>query len=344
MKKLLSLGLALLLIFSLIGCETAENDDEDKRHRRKEKSDITAIPETNSEETEPTETSTEPQTTPKPKIVTIQFIPYAYVGEVYDLRQTFLMEDGVEYSATACYVEKNFDDISNQFTFQEYALEIHDLCFTPPTVAEIVVTLTATRGEETVSKVIYVPTAILAEPLDELYQSSGILGIADPGITKTVNMDPAFVSDKNSATSLHVEFNSMDPHPWGNLLLSLSAPAAQQHFTDKTWKNAIVTMWVYNPNELPIEFQLRLVDEAAGTNLDWNGAEGPHKQRAEPGQWTQIHFSLKQLGTTHVLTSDNYSNEMLSLKFRYDGYSTETVYSFDFYIDNIDVVDASMYP
>lgn len=278
------------------------------------------------------------------RVNTIRFMPYAYLGESFDLREVLLMEEGVEYSATACYVEVSQDEVTKEFTVTEGNIEVEDLYFTPPAIAENVITLSAKRGSETASKVIYIPTSIRAEPLDDLYKSSGSLGGSDPGISKSVNIDPLYLKGESSTTSLHVEFNSADPHPWGNLFMSFSSPLAQEHFTDKVWENAIVTFWVYNPNELPIEFQLRIVDETAGTNLDWNAADGPHKQRAEPGQWTQIFFSLRKLGTTNRLTADKYSNDMISLKFRYDGYNTEQAYSFDFYMDDIDVVDASMYP
>lgn len=288
---------------------------------------------------EPEQTATEAL-----KVNTIKFMPYAYLGEAFDLREVLLMEDGVEYSATACYVEVSQDEVTKEFSIKEGTLEVKDLCFTPEAIAENIITLSAKRGSETASKVIYIPTTIHAEPLDDLYKSSGPLGGSDPGISKSVNIDPLYLQGDTSTTSLHVEFNSMDPHPWGNLFLSFSSPDAQQYFTDQVWENAIVTFWVYNPMDLPIEFQLRIVDETAHTNLDWNGADGPHKQRAEPGQWTQLFFSLRKLGTTNRLTANKYSNDMISLKFRYDGYNTEVAYSFDFYMDNIDVVDASMYP
>lgn len=270
------------------------------------------------------------------QVNTIKIMPYAYLNEEFDLRDVLLMEEGVEYSATACYV-----DIS---TLTEYPLEVNDLCFTPEAVAETVVVLSANRGKETAAKVIYIPTTIRAEPIDDLYKSSGPLGGSDPGISKSVNINPLYLQGDTSTTSLHIEFNSTDPHPYGNQFMNFSAPAVQEYFTDKTWENAIVTFWVYNPMEKPIEFQFRLTDGEIGTNLDWQTVDGPHKQFALPGQWTQLFFSLRKLGTTHRLTSGTYSEDYLSLKFRYEDYNTKEAYSFDFYMDNIDVVDASMYP
>lgn len=279
------------------------------------------------------------------QINTIKFMPYAYLGESFDLRDVLLMEEGVEYSATGCFVEVKQDEITKEFTISETALEVNDLCFTPAAIAENVITLSAKRGKETASKVIYIPTTIHAEPLDDLFKSSGSVGFSDPGISKSVNINPQFLYGENSTTSLHVEFNSVDPHPWGNIFLNFSAPSVQEYFTDKTWENAIATFWVYNPNQLPVEFQFRLVDEQTGANIDFSNSPGANSQKALPGQWTQCFFPLRKIGgTTHRLTTKEFVSDMLTLKFRYDGYSTTEAYAMDFYIDNIDVVDASVYP
>lgn len=279
------------------------------------------------------------------QVSTVKFMPYAYLNESFDLReQVLLPEEGVEYSATACYVVVSKDSESNAYSVQEYALDVKDLCFTPQAIAETVVTLTAKRGDETASKVVYIPTTIRAEALDDLYKSSGTLGGSDAGISKSVNIDPLYLKGDNSTTSLHVEFSGVDPHPYGNIFLNFCSPEAQQHFTDQVWDNAIVTFWVYNPNEKPIEFQLRICDPNAGTNLDWNTIDGPHKQTAQPGQWTQIFFSLRKLGTKNKLTTSKFTTDLLLLKFRYEDYSTTDNYSFDFYMDGIDVVPATMYP
>ncbi len=278
------------------------------------------------------------------KINTVPIMPYAYLNEQFDLREVIDMEDGVEYSAEVCYIKMIIDTETKEYTTQTNMLQVEDLCFTPTEMEENVVTITAKRGKETVSKVIYIATTIRAEPLDNLYSSNGKLGTTDPGITKSVNIDPMYLKGEGSTTSLHVTFNSVDPHAWGNSFMDLSAPEAQEYFTDKTWENAIVTFWVYNPNELAIEFQFYLKDNIAGVTKDWNTADGPHKQIALPGQWTQIFFSLRKLGVTTRLTKNQYTTDTLKLKFRYEGYNTEESYTMDFYMDGLDVVDASMYP
>ena len=278
------------------------------------------------------------------QVSTIQYMPNAYVNESFDLRDVINMEEGVEYSATAFYVLATYDDATNTFSSVEYMLEVKDLCYTPVETTNTVVTITATRGAAKASKTVLIPTIIRADPLDDLLKSDGTHGTADGGITKSVNNDPMYIQGENSATSLHVSFNSVDPHPWGNTFISLHNEEVQKHFTDQEWKNAILTFWIYNPNDLAIEFQLRLADDFTGLNVDWSNAEGPHKQIAAPGQWTQIFFPLRKLGVLSRITADQYHSCAVNMKFRYEGYSTTESYAFDFYLDNLDVVDGSVYP
>ena len=311
-RKIMLLALAVLLLAVFAGC--------------------------NGEGTEPAVSADCPQ------INTVEILPNAYLNEAFDLREILIMEDGVEYSATAFYVTAIFDEATNTFSNVEHLLEVKDLSYTPVEVSNTVVTITATRGQVKSSKAVVIPTVIRADPLDDLLKSDGTYGVADGGITKNVNNDPAFIQGENSATSLHVSFNSMDPHPWGNTFASLNSEEVQKHFTDQTWKNAILTFWVYNPNEKAIEFQLRLADDITKLNVDWNNADGPHKQIAEPGRWTQIFFPLRKLGVQNRITEDKYHSCAVNLKFRYEDYSTTESYSFDFYLDNLDVVDGSVYP
>ena len=278
------------------------------------------------------------------RISAVPVIPYAYINEQFDLREVIVIEDGVEYSATAYFVKMTVDSQTKEYSYQVTDLPVENLCFTPIEVEESVIKVSAKRGSETTSKVIYIPTTVRAEPLDGLFSSSGKLGGADPGVNKNVNIDPMFLKGEGSTTSLHVSFNSVDMHAYGNRFLEMHGEAAQEYFTDQTWENAIVTFWVYNPNELPIEFQFYIVDKSTGFTRDWNAADGPHKQRAEPGQWTQCFFSLRKLGVTRRLTNTKYVSDILRMKFRYDGFNTEESYSMDFYIDGLDVVPASMYP
>ena len=278
------------------------------------------------------------------QVNTKAIVPSAYIGETFDLRDVILMEDGVDYTATAYYVAVSRTEAGNEYQTQRFALDVADLKFTPKDVCESVVKITANRGKEQASKVVVIPTSIRAEPLDDLLKSDGICGSSDNGITKSVNMDSKYLYGETSTTSLHVNFNTKDPHPWGNYFVGLDSKEVQQHFTDQTWENGILTFWVYNPNEKAIEFQLRLNDPRSDINVDWSDTEGPHRQFALPGQWTQIFFSFRKMGLTKRITTDEFIAYSINLKFRYEDYSTTENYSLDFYLDNLDVVDGSVYP
>ena len=278
------------------------------------------------------------------EINTVEVIPSAYLNEVFDLRDVILMEEGVEYSAKVSYVKYAFDETTSQYTSNEHVLEVKDLCFTPTEVVKNIVTLTAKRGEDTANKVVMIPTTIRADALDELLHSGGTHALADPGISKSINMDSAYIMGEDSRTSLHVSFSGVDPHQWGNTFIALDSAEVQKHFTDQTWKNSILTFWVYNPNEKAVEFQLRIADPISGVDVDWSPMDGPNKQIAQPGQWTQVFFPLRKLGLTKPVTSSQFVSCAVNVKVRYEAYSTTDSYTYNFYVDGLDVVDASEYP
>ena len=279
------------------------------------------------------------------QIETVKILPQAYINEPYDLWEIIIAEDGVDYSATACYTEVTLDAETNEYTFEEHALAVEDFCFTPVTMNNTIVTLQAQRDGITATKVVSVSTTVRADPLDDLYKSTGVLGWAEAGISKNISNDSRYIKGENSNTSLHVKFDGVEPHEWGQNFMELSNEMAQRYFTDQIWDNAIVTFWVYNPMEKDIEFQLVINDATHTVMTDWTGEEGNfRRQFAKAGEWTQIFFSLRRMGTTHKLINNQYSTETLFIKFQYAGFSTTENYQFDFYLDDLDVVPASTYP
>ena len=92
------------------------------------------------------------------QIETVKILPQAYINEPYDLWEIIIAEDGVDYSATACYTEVTLDAETNEYTFQEHTLAVENFCFTPVTMNNTIVTLQAQRGKEIATKVVG-PTA-----------------------------------------------------------------------------------------------------------------------------------------------------------------------------------------
>ena len=279
------------------------------------------------------------------KIETVKVITPAYLDEPYDIMQILLPQDGVKYSATARYTDVTLDPETNEYSFQEHELEVKDLYFTPVSMKDTIVTITAKRGKETATKIVSVATTVRADPLDDLYKSTGTLGWAEAGISKSVSNDSRYLKGEDSKTSLHVKFDGVEPHEWGQSFLNLSSEMAQKYFTDQIWSNAIVTFWVYNPMDQDIEFQLVINDSTRPVMTDWTRVEGEfRRQFAKAGEWTQIFFSLRRLGTTHRLINNQYSAENLFVKMQYSGFSLTQNYQFEFYLDGLDVVPGENYP
>ena len=223
------------------------------------------------------------------QIDTVKIIPLAYLDEPYDLYEVILTEEGVEYSATACYTDVTLNVETNEYVFEEKTLEVKDFSFTPVALKNTIVTLQAKRGDETATKVISVGTTVRADPLDDLYKSTGVLGWAETGVSKNVSNDSRYVKGENSRTSLHVKFDGVEPHDWGQNFMELSSEMAQKYFTDQLWQNAIVTFWVYNPMDQDIEFQLVVNDATHTVMTDWTREEGNfRRQFAKAGEWTQM--------------------------------------------------------
>ena len=141
------------------------------------------------------------------QVNTINVLPAAYLNEPYDLLEIILIDDGVEYSATAVQKETIYSEETGEFTVSETELEGKDMCFTPVSLNNTVVTITATQGESQAFKRITIGTTVRADALDDIYKSTGVLGYADAGISKSVNIDERYIRGENSATSLHVKFD-----------------------------------------------------------------------------------------------------------------------------------------
>ena len=62
---------------------------------------------------------------------TVEIITTAYLDEPYDLTNVILLEESVEYSATAVYSKVVRNEENNTYTITNEVLEVNDLCFTP---------------------------------------------------------------------------------------------------------------------------------------------------------------------------------------------------------------------
>ena len=279
-----------------------------------------------------------------------EIIPTAYVGEEYDFEDCFIKEEGYTYSIDVYAY--------HGATYTETKLDVEGLCFTPLNADPISVVLHGEKGKTKLQKTVSVDVAEKGDPIEELFINTGLSGYADPGFQKTLNTQVAYKREgANNKTSLAVSYSGNQNYYAGGAVFCPNNFRCLEYWKDKDWNNAILKFWVYNDSDYPLEFGLRIKDEYTGTvDLDMTQDGNPSKTAAAH-EWTEILFPLRPLGITHTLfqNEEGTRNDSFTIKVKYGGvtyYSNPAdlilhpipMHSYNFYIDEIDVVPASDYP
>ncbi|MCQ2742124.1 MAG: hypothetical protein MJ239_02350 [Bacilli bacterium] len=266
----------------------------------------------------------------------------AYVGVEYDFSDNIVMEEGVTYSIEAYY--------QDYYKGVEVSLPVNGFVFTPVEKFDVSVVVTGKKGDLVGKNTITVPVEQKGDPIDELLVSGGYSGWADAGFRKELVTDEAYLKGENSHSAISVVYQGNNAFRWGGSVLCINNFRCLECWEDKTWDNAIIAAWIYNPTDYNLEFQLRIVDTSVknGVDIDW-GQNGQIPQIAEPGKWTHIFFSLKKYGITHTLfeNEEGTRKDSLTIKTQWAGAPKDEFtppYSFNFYVDGIDVVPHTKYP
>ena len=269
----------------------------------------------------------DPELTTEPAIPIVlkEQIPSAAVDASYDLSAIIMEEDGVKYTYAASYTDPQTGEIKD--------LKVKSGKIIPKEEVEIAVTVTATRGEENSSIHFIVPISITADIMDKLLSSDGIAGQAGDGVSKIITKESNYLHSENSVSSLSVTFTG------GNNaeLFNLSHYSLQPYYSAQVWRNAAVSFWVYNPMEQDVAFKLTSFNPENSKTLLWDSPENTQIQLAKAGTWTNVVFSLYDMGITQPL-SDNptYPREdSLKVCAQYNGTDSCTIY-----IDELDIVHA----
>lgn len=273
------------------------------------------------------------------KIEFDDIVPTAYVGVEYDFSEVLVVEDDVKYNLTVYYQDYN--------TMTEKELEVKDdYFFTPVELFDLTVIVEAKKGKATSKRTKIVPVAQKGDAIDELLVTGAYSGYADVGFTKTLVTDPQYCKDESSHSALEVRFQGAFPYTYGGVVLSVNNFRLLDEWEDKTWTNAVFTTWVYNATEANLMFEMRIKDQLTNlVDVDWGSPLNPTDRIAEPGKWTQIVFSLRHFGVDKPL----YANEEgtrydeINLKVKWAGTPTsgEELYSYQFFVDNTNIVPFS---
>lgn len=269
---------------------------------------------------------TELPTEPAIPIVLKEQIPSAAVDASYDLSAIIMEEDGVKYTYAASYTDPQTGETKD--------LKVKSGKIIPKAEVEISVTVTATRGEESSDIQFIVPISITADIMDKLLSSDGLAGQADDGVSKVITKDSAYLHSENSTSSLSITFTGGK----STQLLNLNHYSLQPYYSSQVWKNSAVRFWVYNPMEQDVSFKLTSFNPENKTELLWDSPENTQLQTAKAGTWTNVVFSLYDMGITQPLYDHpSYPrDDSLKVCAQYAGSDSCTVY-----IDEIDIVDAN---
>ncbi len=276
------------------------------------------------------ETTTPVATTPVSMLdITLnESVPLAYVDAAYDVTRLYVAQEGVEYSYKANYIDPE-DGTTHKLTVKKGVL-------TPKVNAEITLTITAEKGTVSVSKEVKIPMGVVTDCVDNLLASDGLAGGSVAGVEKKVVTDSNYLKAEGSLSALSVSFANADNG--GVEIANLSHYALTEYYNDRTWKNAAVTFWVYNPMDQDVEFKLTSYDPVKIQANYWDSETNTQIGVAKAGQWSLIQFSLYKMGIEQVLFTapDGLRSDSLKLMARYAGTGTCNLY-----MDGLDIVPAS---
>lgn len=275
------------------------------------------------------ENGTKTPTEPAFSIDVKSSIPSAYVDTAYKVTSLITEEDGVEYEYEATYVDPESGETKE--------LIVKKGKITPKVEADIQLKVTATKDGNTTSVDILIPISIAADAIDKLLVSEGAAGAASEGVVKKITKDAAYLKGETSTSSVEVSFSNPVEADKGTEIFLLSHYAMQAYYSARVWRNAAVTFWVYNPNTQDVSFKLTSYNPANFKTLLWNTAENTQIQTAKAGEWTQIVFSLYDMGIKQPLYNalDYDREDFLKVVARTAGTENCTIY-----IDGVDVVHA----
>lgn len=245
-------------------------------------------------------------------------IPVAVQGTAYDLTKLITEEKGVEYTFAASYTDPKTGALTE--------LKVRKGRITPEAEADILVTVTAMCGEKVSSQDFIVPVKITADIIDKL-----LVAQSAQDVSISLCKDTNYIYGQTSISSIKAEFSKNAE------LLTLSNYALQAYYTAQVWRNAAVRFWVYNPMERDMELKLSAYDSDANLELLWDSPENTQLQIAKAGQWTEIAFSLYDLGiVTPIFDSVEYPEEKyLKVLASCTGEGASTLY-----IDGLDIFHA----
>ncbi len=265
-----------------------------------------------------------------------ELIPAAIYGEVYSLNNVIHRQPGITYTAKAYYIDGN----------NQTPITIENFKLVPTRAREnFFVVITATNGLDTITcDPVEVSIDVPIDLLDKCFMESW----EDNAIKETVNKDPQYVKIGNTSIKYNYKGNCNYYYNYGGI------PFAYAEYMDVTdWSNAVLSFWIYNPNDYTLNLSNNIRHAASGISKDHTWGTKYDRVIAANG-WTQVNYSLRALGITSRFmlnftgsgSSDAWSLKLHSNEVPYSSTAGATEIEYNFYLDEVNIYNYSkeMFP
>lgn len=208
-----------------------------------------------------------------------------YYKEEFDLEPFIDKQDGVTYSIVAEQIDPD--------TFEVAELDVNGLKFKAMTLEDVLVTLTAIRGDEKVkSNEIAIPVTIKVDELTAYLNNSW----RDTGINRSINTDEKYIKTGGSISTKVEWFGSENSYKDRfQYFISLLGNQVNQSFSVTNWSDAVLTFWVYNDSDYDLEIAPDWTHDGMNAQLR---SDPRTVQIAKANDWTEIKYSLRYYGIT----------------------------------------------
>ena len=210
-------------------------------------------------------------------------IPSIKLGVEYDFEPYFTKQIGVEYTMTAMYLD---DDLN------EVPLDVDGFKFTQNEFADVFVTITATKGNETRSGEVQIPVDMRYDKTDHWVVDSLFSGT---GMTKKLNYLPQYRTSLDSLTSVRFAYKGSAAKDSPISAIPFIDWPSNSRLTVGDWSNAVITFDVYNSSADNIVFGF-IMKHSSGISYSFDQCE---KFVCEPNQWTHISLNVNVSESTH---------------------------------------------
>ena len=270
------------------------------------------------------------ETTDKNEIVFVEesSIPDVVMDKEYDFEPYFIKSKDTTYTMRALYLDEDLNEVE---------IEVDGFKFVQHEFANVFVTITAEKGDQTYLAEIELPIDTTYDDTDYWVTDSLFAGT---GISKELNYYGRYKKGEDSVTSVKFTYKGVATKGTRISVLPFIDWPNNSRLTVTDWSNAVIVFDVFNPSEENLTFGF-IMKHSSGITYSFDQCE---KFVCVPDEWTHIEYSLRSLNLTEpfVFNPEYELSDRIIAQVVYDGAPEEpSVYSYDFFIDNVDICNYS---